>query len=146
MEKSTLQHPLLTGEHELTIDEKNRLLVPSDIRRRLVPDRDGDAFYLVVGVNRKTWIYPEKYFEALTQAPPEPRPKEESLDWDQMLALAHRQELDGQGRILIPDKLLKRTGTQREVTLIGARNHLELWNRPDWDVRREEIWQRWSRT
>src|SRR5438874_11366689 len=126
MEKNPLQHPLLWGTYELTIDDKNRLLVPSEIRRRLVPDRDGDAFYLVKGVNKKVWLYPEKYYEALVQAPAEFAPEEDMLAFDQMLALAHRLDLDAQGRLLIPDKMLKRTGTQKEVALIGARNHLEL--------------------
>jgi DNA-binding transcriptional regulator/RsmH inhibitor MraZ len=27
----------------------------------------------------------------------------------------------------------------REVTLIGARDHLEIWNRTDWDARREQL-------
>src|SRR5262249_40378944 len=116
----------------------------SEIRKKFVPDRDGEGFYLVVGVNRKAWLYPEKYYEALVQAPPDVTPEEDLLAFDQMLALAHRLELDAQGRLLIPDKMLKRTGTQKEITLIGAKNHLELWNRSEWDVRREELWERSS--
>jgi MraZ protein len=70
-------------------------------------------------------------------------PAEELLAFDQMnFALASRLEWDKQGRVLIPEKTLKRTGLEREVTLIGARDHLELWNRPDWETRREELLSR----
>ena len=58
-------HAVLYGEHELTIDDKNRLLVPAEIRKSLSPERDGEAFFLVIGRNRKPWLYPERYYEHL---------------------------------------------------------------------------------
>ena len=130
-----MQHAILTGEYELTIDEKNRLLIPSEIRKSLTPDRDGNAFFLIVGVNRKPWLYPEKYYEALvSQAEEDILPDTDTLAFDQMyFAMASRVEWDKQGRILIPDKTLRRTGTERNVTMIGVRNHLEIWNRGEWE-------------
>ena len=29
--------------------------------------------------------------------------------------------------------------TGKDVTLVGVRDHLELWNRADWEVRRGEL-------
>ena len=141
MERGPLRHLLLIGEHELVIDEKNRLLVPSEIRKSMNSDRDGDAFYLVLGLNRKPWLYPERYYEQLVfQAQPELTPGQEQLDFAHMnFALASRVEWDSQGRLLIPDKTLRRTELNREVTLIGGGDHLEIWNRADWDARREQI-------
>jgi len=132
---------VLYGEHELTIDDKNRLLIPSEIRKLLNPDRDGEALFLVIGVNRKPWLYPERYYETLvSQEPAEMTPADERLSRDQLLfGMASRLEWDKQGRVLVPDKTLRRTGVGREVTLLGVRNHLELWNRSDWDARREEL-------
>jgi transcriptional regulator MraZ len=136
MADETLRHGLLFGTHELTIDSKNRLLVPSDIRKQLEPDRDGDAFFLIVGINRKPWFYASKFYEQLfLRQSSEITPGEESLMFDQMnFAMASRIEWDTQGRIVLPDKTLKRTGTNKDVTLIGARDHLELWNRADWEA------------
>jgi MraZ protein len=132
---------VLYGEHELTIDDKNRLLIPSDIRKLLNPERDGEALFLVIGVNRKPWLYPERYYETLvSQEPAEMMPADERLSRDQLLfGMASRLEWDKQGRVLVPEKTLRRTGLGREVTLLGVRNHLELWNRGDWDARREEL-------
>ena len=136
-----MRHLLLIGEHELTIDDKNRLLIPSEIRKSMNSDRDGDAFFLLLGLNRKPWLYPERYYEQMVfQAQPDIAPGEEQLDFDHMnFALASRLEWDSQGRLLIPDKTLRRTELSREVTLIGARDHLEIWNRADWDSRREQL-------
>ena len=139
-----MRHLLLIGEHELTIDEKNRLPIPSEIRKSMNSERDGDAFFLVLGLNRKPWLYPERFYEQLVfQAQPDITPGEEQLDFAHAnFALASRLEWDSQGRLLIPAKTLRRTELNREITLIGAGDHLEIWNRSDWDSRREQILSR----
>jgi MraZ protein len=58
--------------------------------------------------------------------------------------MASRLEWDKAGRILIPDKTLRRTGLEKDVTLIGVRDHLELWNRGEWQTRREALLARSS--
>jgi MraZ protein len=132
---------LLYGEHEVTIDDKKRLLVPSEIRKRLEPAVDGSAFFIVIGENLLPWLYPEKVYEAMVaDAEQELSPDEDQLAFDQMhFALASRLEWDKQGRILLPDKILKRTGIGKDCVLNGARNHFELWNRADWEARREML-------
>ncbi len=139
---------LLYGNYELTIDDKNRMLVPSEIRKQLVADRDGEAFFLVLGIDGRPWFYPERHYEALiSRDPSQLTPAEEALSYDRMnLGLASRVEPDNQGRVLIPDKTLKRAGISKDVTLVGVRDHLELWDRAEWnaeqdalDARRAEI-------
>lgn len=132
---------LLFGNYELTIDDKNRMLVPSEIRKAIDPQTDGDAFFLVTGVNHKLWLYPEKYYEALAlRMQSEMAPEEDLLAFDQLnFAMASRVEWDKQGRILIPDRVLKKSGLGRDVTLIGMRDHAEIWNRADWDARIDEL-------
>lgn len=144
MEQTPIRHAILFGEYELTIDDKNRMLVPAEIRKALIPERDGDAFFMVVGRNQVPWLYPARFYELLvSQAPAELTPEEDLLAFDQMnFALAARLEWDKQGRVLIPDKTLRRTGLDREVSLIGVRDHLELWSRPAWEARREELIRR----
>ena len=131
-----MKHGLLYGSHELTLDQKNRLLIPSEIRKQLSPDGESEKLFLIVGVNRKIWAYAEHAYEALCERQiSQLSPDEDELMFDQMnFASASRVEWDKQGRILIPDRTLKRTGTDKEVTLIGARDHLEVWNRSDWDA------------
>jgi len=144
--ETNLRHLVLYGEYELTIDDKNRMLGPSEVRRSIDPERDGEAFFLVVGVNRIPWLYPERTYEALiARDPAELTPEEDSLAFDQMnFAMASRLEWDKAGRVLIPDKTLRRTGLGKDVTLIGVRDHLELWNRAEWETRREALLARSS--
>lgn len=141
VEQTPLRHLVLYGEFELTIDDKNRMLIPSEVRRVLIPERDGEAMFLVFGTNRKPWLYPERQYEAMVaQIQQELAPTEDALAFDQMhFAMASRLEWDKQGRVLIPEKTLKRTELGKEITLIGVRDHLELWNRGDWDAHREAL-------
>ncbi len=105
------------------------------------PDRDGEAMFLVFGTNGRPWLYPERQYEAMVaKIQQELAPTEDALAFDQMhFAMASRLEWDKQGRVLIPEKTLKRTGLGKEVTLIGVRDHLELWNRTEWDNHREAL-------
>jgi MraZ protein len=149
VERNSVRHPVLYGEFELTIDDKNRLLVPADVRHAFLPEH-GEAFFVVLGMSghaaapRVPWMYPERYYEEMAmQAPSEMTPGEDRVAFDQMYyGLASRVPWDKQGRVLVPDRTLKRAGIGKDVTLIGARDHLELWNRSDWEARREELERR----
>src|SRR5205085_4259130 len=99
-----------------------------------------------LGPNRKSWMYAERYYEQLiSQAQPDITPGDEELAFAHLnFALASRLEWDSQGRVLIPEKTLRRTGLEREITLIGAGDHMELWNRAEWEARREALLERSS--
>jgi MraZ protein len=142
VEQTTVRTTILYGEYELSIDEKNRFLVPAEIRRALDPERDGTSFFIVIGVNRQPWFYPEFRYETLvSKLASEMRPGESKLAFDQLnFSMAHKETWDKQGRLLIPEPVRRRTGlTKGEVTLIGVRDHLELWNRNTWELRREKL-------
>jgi len=122
------------------VDEKGRLTIPAEVRKSIVPERDGDGFYVVLGLNGRPWLYPEQVYEEMVfQQGDEISPGLEQLDFAHAnFALAHRVSIDSQGRASNLEKTLRRTRTGREVTLIGAGNHLEIWNKADWDKRRDD--------
>jgi MraZ protein len=136
-----VQHAILLGEHDLTFDEKSRVLVPSEIRKSLDPERDGESFVLTIGDNLKPWLYPSKVYDRMVaDMQQDLTPDEDQLAFDQMFfSMSSRIELDKQGRILVPGKVLKRTGIGSEITMLGARNHLEIWNRSDWEIEQERL-------
>ncbi len=135
-----MTHTILQGEFELNFDEKNRLMIPSDLRRTIDPEGQGTAFIITIGLNRKPWLYLEKTYESIVSAAENDiAPNADVLAFDQMyFAMAGKIEMDRAGRILVSEKMLRRTGTTREVTLIGVRNHLEIWNRSDWESQFEQ--------
>src|ERR1700743_1547748 len=107
------------------VDEKGRLTIPSEVRKSIDSERDGDGFFLVLGMNGRPWLYPERVYEdMIAQQGDELTPGLEQLDFAHAnFALAHRVSIDSQGRASNLEKTLRRTQTGREVTLIGSGNH-----------------------
>ena len=56
-----------------------------------------------------------------------------------MFSLAGRVEVDRQGRVRLPDNLLKRSRLGSEVVLLGVKDHLEVRDRKDWQVYVEQM-------
>ena len=126
---------MLTGEYEHTIDEKNRLFISNKLRSQIDSEEYGSGFYLSMGSNGILCLFPEKYFQqiALAGAPGIGAP-DESVAYERLsFALASKVELDRQGRLLVNDKLRKRAGLGTALTLVGVRDHIEVWNTEDWE-------------
>jgi len=140
-----VQHPVLFGEYDLTVDDKNRLSVPAEVRR-CIPAEMGDSLFMSIGRNRVPWFWPEKYYEHLaSKIPSGMTPGEDQLAFDQLFfAMANKVSWDKQGRVLLPPKMLKRASIDKQVTLVGVRDHLELWNTAAWEAHREELERRAS--
>ena len=99
------------------------------------PKDDGDAFYVLIGPDSNLELYTSKRFEAgAFQTATDLLPPAELQDFYRIsYATASKVGWDRQGRVLLPEKAVQRAGLSKEVTLVGARDHLELWNRCDWD-------------
>ena len=58
---------------------------------------------------------------------------------------AFQQELDGQGRVLIPPQLREYAEINGEVKVVGANTYLEIWSKEQWAAERasldEDAWQ-----
>lgn len=132
-----------TGTYELTIDNKNRLSIPFAVRRKLGEERDGHAFYVMPGRRPGTLaLYAEKYYERLRAD----LPSDDSLSDE---AYAYRQfeysqsallDPDAQGRVLIPDRLVKHAGLEKDVVLIAVRDHLEIWRKAEFAAFDASMW------
>jgi MraZ protein len=134
---------LLYGSHEISVDEKGRMLIPAAIRNAIIPERDASVF-VILGQNNKIWLYPDKYYEELVrQERPELLPADASLDFDHLtFSMAHKVQVDKQCRVLLPDLLMKYTETENAVTVIGSRDHVEIWNRADYFAHLDDLRQR----
>ena len=133
----------LVGTYELVVDNKSRLSIPFAVRRKLSDERDGQSFYAMPGRRCGTLsLYPEKYYERIRAG----LPADDNLS---DATYAYRQfeysqtallEPDGQGRVMLPERLLKRAGLEREVVLIAVGDHLELWRRDEYAKFEGSMW------
>lgn len=129
------------GEHERTIDSKNRLSIPAEYRTREKKESSPFVFYLVPGARSGTLcLYTDASFTRHEEEiSSEFLPDEDELTFMQMFySQATRLEVDKQGRVLLPERVLKRYGIGREVYLTGAKDRVDLWNKEDY----ERFWSR----
>jgi len=127
---------MLTGEYEHTLDNKGRLFVSNKLRSQIDADEYGSSFYLVLGANGILCLYPEIYFQqiALAGAPGMAAP-DEAVTFERLsFALANKVELDRQGRLLLSEKIRRRAKITNALTLVGVRDHIELWNTDSWEM------------
>ncbi len=140
---------VITDRYDHVVDDKNRLAIPSQVRNRMDPQADGEAFYLVPE-NRYLVMIPEKLFEKLAaQAAAGLAMSDEDAEVRRMVfATASRLEPDKQGRVIIPDRFIFNGKEQdpfteavlgREVTLVGVGDRMELWNRADLAAHMREL-------
>lgn len=141
-----------TGTYERTIDEKNRIQIPSQLRAPIDPERDGTALYVVLGEEPGTLcVYTERSFEELgTRVATERMPSNEAKRFElQLYSLASRVELDKQGRLVLPERLVRKAGLKDDVLLVGRKWRMEIWGRQrfeaslgiDWEG---DAWPDWS--
>ncbi|MEX0654084.1 MAG: hypothetical protein WD534_13545 [Phycisphaeraceae bacterium] len=131
---------VFTGTYEHAIDKKNRLAIPADIRgqiQRAVGAAEGDTVYLYVtlGDDQALSLYTEDGFEQRARELDDSELNAgDLLAYERLLfSLARRVELDRQGRVRLPDNLLKQAGLGSEVVLLGVKDHLEVRDRESWN-------------
>ncbi|EGZ51041.1 MULTISPECIES: division/cell wall cluster transcriptional repressor MraZ [Neisseria] len=128
------------GVHELSIDSKGRLAIPAKFRELLLR-RYTPSVVVTLDSRSRMLIYPESVWEGVAaQLLALPVAGKPVLQRYQNLLLhnADTLELDGAGRILLPANLRKRVDFDKEVTLVGRANRLELWGREHWEAEMEQ--------
>ena len=131
----------LVGEYDALLDEKNRILVPADFRKEITDAREEKSLILRIGRNRVAWLYPENYYrELIAQRRQSLMPGEDEEKFNEAYyGMIFRLSWDAQGRIVVPEKIIKRTNMGRSLTLVGAGDHLAVWNRDDWERRTQTL-------
>ena len=132
---------LFLGEYEHTLDQKQRLAIPSELRDVFDPKVHGEAFIAAPGANGSLWLWPEKTFAQLSQDLGGSLLGEPGLqDFERLVfSQAARVPLDSAGRVRIPDRLLAKFGLAGSIMILGVRDHLELLEPTAWKREQERI-------
>jgi MraZ protein len=142
---------LFLGEYEHSLDPKQRLAVPAELRDVMKPELHGEAFIAVPGANTYLWLWPEKTFQELSGALGGSLLGDEDMQQFERLiySQAARLTVDSAGRIRIPDRLLQAFGLSGSVMILGVRDHLEICNPAEWRAEQQrlqpaqvDIWRR----
>jgi MraZ protein len=127
---------MLLGEHEHSLDDKNRLTLPARLRAEL-----GDRVVVTAGLDGCLYAFAQDAWERQLARirDLDPLSRESRMMQRYFFASAVAGELDRQGRILLPAGLLQSAGIDREVTIAGVYDHLEIWDRAKWREHRTEL-------
>lgn len=125
---------MLIGEYLHTLDSKKRLSLPAKFRKEI-----GRKVVITRGLDACLFMFPTKTWSSIAQ-------KLEKLPFGQsdtrgmsrfILAGAVETDVDGAGRILIPDFLKDFADLRSRVVLAGVSDRVEIWN--------EKIWEEYKR-
>lgn len=130
---------MFRGFSVVNLDSKGRLAIPSRFRDRLQRAAP-DALVLAPSpLDHSMWLYPLPDWEQIESKLAQLSDfDEQSRRTKQMMrGYATDCQLDTHGRILIPAQLREHAMLDKQVMVLGQGNRLELWNKAEWDAKRE---------
>ena len=117
---------MLTGDFEITIDDKGRIMIPAKLRSQMV-----GTLWATEGPDQNLWIFlPEdwKNFSEKVMRNLSPFSTEDRDTYRSIIAPAQELEIDRVGRILIPSHLKAHAGLKKEARILGVMMFFELWD------------------
>ena len=121
---------LFLGEYDHALDDRGRVTLPRKIReeieeRELILAKGFDL--CIFGFDREAW---EKEAAKQLEAPVTDAKARDLRRY--LFAGAQKVEIDKLGRILLPALLKEYAGVKKEVIVVGAGDHFELWDPIKW--------------
>jgi MraZ protein len=129
---------MIIGQYSHTIDDKNRLSLPAKFRQEM-----GKKVVITPGLDSCLFIFTMKEWEKIAERL---SVKEGSmLQADNrgfnryLLGGAVEVEIDGVGRMLLPEHLRDRAKLKSKVVFIGVKDRAELWDEATWNAYRAKV-------
>ncbi len=123
----------LTGTYSRSLDDKRRVAVPKPLRDALGEPED-TTFFLAPGTSRSLDLYSIVAFERLAKRLAEATNPAKVRNFLRLFyGRAEQVEVDAQGRIRIPDRLVGLASLKNEVVLLGVHDHVEIWDLQSWE-------------
>lgn len=120
---------MFLGEFSHSLDDKGRLAIPKKFRTEL-----DKGLILTRGLDNCLFVFSENEWKILAE-------KLKQLPLSQgsarsfvrlMFAGASEETLDKQGRFIIPQFLREYAGIEKNITITGVMNRLEIWSDEHW--------------
>ena len=125
------------GQHEHSLDAKDRLTIPARFRAAL-----SEGVVLTAGLDPCVEVYAAADYasreqESLSQL--NPLSRKDRMMRRRLLARSHDDSLDSAGRIHLPKHLIDHAGLEGPCVVVGIANQLEIWNAEKWSEHNDEI-------
>ena len=132
---------MFAGDYALTLDEKNRLVIPA-MFRSFIAASDREGLFLLVRPTRTERClraYPATYMQKVKLNILREAGKVEDPEEFLRAVMPQMQftPLDSQGRFVVPQKLVDYAGLGREVLMVGMTEWIEVWDPKEYRVASE---------
>ncbi len=134
---------MFRGVQHINMDAKGRLAMPARQREPLLSRCEGQIVVTIDTQAACLVIYPLPEWERIEQdiqGLPALKPAVKRFQ-RLMLGYATDLELDGNGRMLLPQPLREYAQLDKKLVLVGQGNKLELWSEALWLAEREQALQ-----
>jgi MraZ protein len=121
---------MFIGEFSHAVDVKGRMSMPAKFRENL-----GESFFITKGLDHCLFVFPEsewRLFEEKLKTLPLTN-KNARAFVRMFFAGATEGSFDKQGRILVPQTLREHADIDKEVTVIGVGERIEIWSNTNWE-------------
>lgn len=114
------------GSYSHSLDDKNRLMIPSKMRESL-----SNKLFMLKGFDGAISVYEQQAFQDLIA-------KLEKMAFTKkdtrsflrtQLANTYELDVDKLGRISIPTPIINKFNIGKEVIVLGAGDHIEIWDK-----------------
>ncbi len=120
---------MFLGQYSHSLDEKGRVVMPSKFRQGL--ER---GCVVTKGQERCLFVFPmEQWDEEARRVLDLPRTDRRARNYSRsFFASATDQMPDRQGRVQIPESLRAYAGLNKDLTVVGVADHIEIWATDTW--------------
>jgi len=122
------------GQAEYSVDSKGRVAIPAKMRKALSPAAN-ETFTITRGFEDCIFLYPMDEWSDIEEEIDELNMYDREVRNFVRLIMRWASEvsLDGQGRISIPNPLLDFAGLGDSALILGAFDHIEIWDPAQFD-------------
>jgi MraZ protein len=127
---------MLIGEYTHSFDEKSRVSLPAKFRKEL-----GKKVVMTHGLDMCLFLFSEsewkKFSEKLSGLSLVQGDKRKFSRF--ILGSASEAEVDGAGRILIPEFLQEFAGLKGKIVFTGIHSRVEIWSEKNWSTYKKSV-------
>jgi len=129
---------MIIGTYFHTIDDKNRLSLPSKFRKEM-----GKRLVVTPGLDACLFVFTADEWDTISgrlSGNESSMFKADNRSLNRyLLGMAVEVEVDAAGRMLIPEHLRERARLQSKVVFVGVRDRVEIWDEAAWHAYAAEV-------
>lgn len=127
---------MFRGRTSVTLDSKGRMAIPTKYRDDLKKACDGRLVVTRHPTDQCLMLYPLNEWEIKEQALSSVRGHDPGTAYVRRVFIGNASdcEMDGQGRILIPEDLRSYAKLEKSLALVGLAGRFEIWDSQTWDT------------